>query len=146
VIVTPIEILMVEDNQGDVVLAGEALRGAKVANRIHVARNGAEAFEFLYRCGRHPDAPRPDLILLDLNLPGTDGRQVLAKIKADPGLQSIPVVVLSGSRAEQDVARAYLLHANCYIVKPVDFAGLLEVVRSINDFWLSVVKLPPNEA
>ncbi len=141
---TSIEILMVEDNEGDVILATEALSGAKIANRLSVVQNGAEALEFLYRRGKYSDAPRPDLILLDLNLPGTDGREVLAKIKADSQLQAIPVVVLTSSRAEQDVARAYALHANCYIVKPVDFAGLLEIVQSIEQFWLSVVTLPSN--
>jgi CheY-like chemotaxis protein len=140
----PIEILMVEDNEGDVFLTTEALKSAKIANSVHVVRDGVEALEFLRRQGKFAAAPRPDLILLDLNLPGKDGRQVLSEIKPDPELRAIPVVVLTSSSAEQDVVKSYDLHANCYIVKPVDFAGLMEVVRSIGSFWLVVATLPPD--
>ena len=139
----PIEILLVEDNPGDVRLAVEALRDAKVANRLHVAEDGVEAMSFLRREGRYADVPRPDLILLDLNLPRRDGREVLAEIKQDVDLKRIPVVVLTSSAAEQDVVQAYNLYANCYITKPVDLDQFLEVVKSIEDFWLMVVKLPP---
>ena len=139
---TPIEILMVEDNDGDVFLTMEALKEAKVANQVHVVHDGVEALEFLRRQGKYAAAPRPDLILLDLNLPRKDGREVLAEIKPDPALRTIPVVVLTSSSAEQDVTKSYDLSANCYIVKPVDFHGLMEVVKSIEDFWLTVVRLP----
>jgi two-component system, chemotaxis family, response regulator Rcp1 len=139
----PIQILMVEDNDGDVFLTIEALKEAKVANSVHVVHDGVEALEFLRRQGKYATAPRPDLILLDLNLPRKDGREVLAEIKPDPELRVIPVVVLTGSNADADVARSYDLHANCYIVKPVDLAGLMDVVKSIEDFWLAVVRLPP---
>ena len=140
----PIEILMVEDNDGDVFLTTEALKSAKIANSVHVVRDGVEALEFLRRQGKFAAAPRPDLILLDLNLPRKDGRQVLSEIKLDPDFRAIPIVVLTSSSAEQDVVKSYDLHANCYIVKPVDFAGLMEVVRSIGSFWLVVATLPPN--
>jgi CheY-like chemotaxis protein len=140
----PIHILMVEDNEGDVLLAKEALKRAKVANTVTVVCDGVEALAYLKKQGKHADAPRPDLILLDLNLPRVDGRQVLAEIKPDPDLRQIPVVVLTSSAAEQDIARAYDLHANCYVVKPVDFDSLLQVVKSIESFWFAVVKLPPN--
>jgi CheY-like chemotaxis protein len=140
----PIEILMVEDNDGDVFLTMEALKSAKIANSVHVMHDGVEALEYLRRQGKYATAPRPDLILLDLNLPGKDGREVLAEIKPDPELRAIPVVVLTSSSAEQDVVKSYDLHANCYIVKPVDFSGLMEVVRSIGSFWLVVATLPPN--
>jgi CheY-like chemotaxis protein len=140
----PIEILMVEDNEGDVFMTTQALRSAKVANNLSVVRDGVEAMDFLQRRGAFAAAPRPDLVLLDLNLPRRDGRQVLAEMKADPLLRSIPVVILTGSKAEDDVARMYDLHANCYIVKPVDFDGLLNIVQSIEGFWLSVVRLPHN--
>jgi two-component system, chemotaxis family, response regulator Rcp1 len=141
---TPIHILMIEDNEGDVFLTMEALKTAKVTNCVHVAHDGVEAVEYLRRQGKHAAAQRPDLILLDLNLPRKDGREVLAEIKPDPELCMIPVVVLTSSSAEQDVVKSYGLHANCYIVKPVDFHGLLEVVKSIEHFWLTVVRLPPN--
>lgn len=143
--VMPICILMVEDNEGDVLLTTEALKEAKVVTDLHVVRDGVEAIEFLYRKGQYSAAPRPDLILLDLNLPRRDGRQVLAEIKTDPGLRHIPVVVLTSSSAEQDIVKAYDLHANCYIVKPVDLSSLIEVVKSIESFWLTVVKLPLSE-
>lgn len=139
---TPIQILMVEDNEPDIRLATEALKEAKIANSVHVVEDGVEALEYLRRQGKHEAARRPDLILLDLNLPRKDGRQVLAEIKADPDLGRIPVVVLTSSSAEQDVLKSYDLHANSYIVKPVDFAGLMDVVKSIEQFWVTVVRLP----
>lgn len=142
---SPIEILLVEDSPGDVRLTMEALKEAKVANRLHVARDGVDAMAFLRRQGAHAAAPRPDVILLDLNLPRKDGREVLEEVKQDPDLRCIPVVVLTTSRAEEDVAQAYNLAANCYITKPVDFDQFLQVIRSIEDFWLTVVRLPPNE-
>jgi len=137
-----IELLLVEDSEPDVRLTKEALKEAKVWNNLWVVEDGVEAMEFLRRQGRHTDAPRPDLILLDLNLPRKDGRQVLQEIKADPSLRRIPVVILTTSRDEADVLRAYDLHANCYITKPVDFNRFMEVVKSIEDFWLTVVRLP----
>ena len=140
----PIEILLVEDNEADVRLTQEALTDAKVRNRMSVATDGDEALMFLRRLGRHADAPRPDLILLDLNLPRKNGREVLAEIKQDSDLKRIPVVVLTTSRAEEDVIRSYDLHANCYITKPVDLDQFLSVVRSIEHFWLTIVTLPPN--
>lgn len=140
---SPIEILLVEDNPGDVRLTIEALKEGKVRNRLSVARDGVEALAFLRRQGAYADAARPDLILLDLNLPRKDGREVLAEIKVDPNLRRIPVVVLTTSKAEEDVLRTYDLHANCYIAKPVDLEQFISVVRSIDDFWLSVVRLPP---
>jgi CheY-like chemotaxis protein len=140
----PVEILLVEDSPGDVRLTQEALKEAKVLNNLTVATDGVIALEILRRQGPHATAPRPDLILLDLNLPRKDGREVLKEIKADPLLRSIPVVVLTTSRAEEDVIRAYDLHANCYISKPVDFKQFVSVVQSIENFWLAVVKLPGN--
>ena len=139
---SPIEILLVEDSLADVRLTEEAFRDAKVLNHMSVVTDGDEATQFLRREGPHAEAPRPDLILLDLNLPRKDGREVLKEIKDDPNLRRIPVVVLTTSRAEEDVLRAYNLHANCYITKPVDFTQFISVVRSIEGFWLSVVKLP----
>ena len=138
----PIEILLVEDNPGDVRLAIEALRESKVRNNLHVVRDGVEALAFLCQEDPYTDAPRPDLILLDLNLPRKDGREVLADIKADPRLHTIPVVILTTSRAEQDVLRSYELQANCYITKPVDLDQFITVVKSIEDFWLTIVTLP----
>ena len=140
--VRPIELLLVEDSEPDVRLTKEALREAKVRNRLSVVEDGVEALAFLHREGRYADASRPDLILLDLNLPRMDGRQVLDKIKNDTSLKSIPVVILTTSKSEEDVLRAYKLHANCYITKPVDFNRFMEVVQSIEDFWLTVVTLP----
>ncbi len=137
-----IELLLVEDSEPDVRLTKEALKEAKVWNNLWVVEDGVEAMEFLRREGSYADAPRPDLILLDLNLPRKDGRQVLQEIKADPSLRRIPVVILTTSRDEADVLRAYDLHANCYITKPVDFNRFMEVVKSIEDFWLTVVRLP----
>ena len=142
----PIEILLIEDNPGDVDLAKEALQDAKVRNRLHVVDDGAKAVDFLYKRGVYADVPRPDIILLDLNLPKKDGRQVLAEIKTDPQLAEIPVVILTTSQAEEDIVRSYQLHANCYITKPVDFKQFMHVVRSIEEFWLTVVKLPTRKS
>lgn len=139
-----IEILMVEDNPGDVRLTREALMGAKVWNQVHVVEDGVAALDYLYRRPPYERAVRPDLILLDLNLPRMDGREVLAVIKTDPSLKLIPVVVLTTSQAEEDVLRAYNLNANCYVTKPVDLHQFNRIVQSIEDFWLSVVTLPPN--
>jgi chemotaxis family two-component system response regulator Rcp1 len=139
----PIEILLVEDNPGDVRLTIEALKEGKVHNRLSVAKDGVDALAFLRREGAYANAARPDLILLDLNLPRKDGREVLAEIKEDPMLRRIPVVVLTTSKAEEDILRTYDLHANCYITKPVDLEQFISGVKSIDDFWLSVVRLPP---
>ena len=139
----PIEILLVEDNPGDVRLTVEALKDGKVSNRLSVVGDGVEAMAFLRREGRFANAPRPHLILLDLNLPKKDGREVLAEVKQDPNLKRIPVVVLTTSQAEQDILRSYELHANAYITKPVDFEHFMGVVKSVEDFWLTIVKLPP---
>lgn len=141
----PIEILLVEDNPGDVRLTIEALKEGKVANEINVAADGVEALAFLRREGKYENAPKPDLILLDLNLPKKNGREVLAEIKMDARLKCIPVVVLTSSQAEKDIVVTYNLHANCYITKPVDFDQFIKVVKSIENFWFKVVKLPPNE-
>lgn len=140
---TPIVILMVEDNPGDARLTQEALKESKFVNKLHHVMDGVEAIDFLRRKGRFGDAPRPDLILLDLNLPRKDGREVLAEIKADDDLKSIPVVVLTTSEAEQDIIQSYKLHANCYVNKPVDLDKFIEIVRVMQDFWLSIVRLPP---
>jgi two-component system, chemotaxis family, response regulator Rcp1 len=137
-----IEILLVEDSPGDADLAREALEGTKVRNRLHVARDGEEAMAFLHRKPPFLDAPRPGLILLDLNLPKKDGRQVLAEIKDDPELKRIPVVILTTSKDEEDVLKTYNLHANCFITKPIDLSQFLKVVRSIEEFWLTIVRLP----
>jgi chemotaxis family two-component system response regulator Rcp1 len=141
----PIEILLVEDNPGDVRLTIEALKEGKVANQINVAVDGIDAMAFLRREGKYENAPKPDLILLDLNLPKKNGREVLAEIKVDPHLKYIPVVILTSSQAEKDIVMTYNLHANCYIKKPVDFDQFINVVKSIEDFWFNVVKLPPKE-
>ena len=138
-----IEILLVEDSPSDTDLTLEALKDFKVRNHVSVVEDGVLAMQFLRREGPYAQAPRPDLIMLDLNLPRKDGREVLAELKADGNLKTIPVVVLTTSRAEQDILRAYQLNANCYITKPVDFNQFLEVVRSIESFWLFVVTLPP---
>jgi CheY-like chemotaxis protein len=137
-----IEVLLVEDSPGDVRLTREAFKDAKVHINLHVAADGAKAMAFLKREGEYATAPRPDLILLDLNLPKKDGREVLAEIKEDPTLKTIPVVVLTTSSSEADILRSYQLHANCYITKPVGLEGFLTVVKSIDGFWLSVVRLP----
>ena len=140
----PIEILMVEDNRGDVRLTQEALKEGKVRNNLHVARDGVEALSFLHKEGKHAQVPRPDLILLDLNLPKKDGRAVLEEIKEDSDLRRIPVVVLTISKAEEDILKSYNLHANCYVTKPVELEQFMTVVRSVEDFWLTIVRLPPN--
>jgi len=141
--VRPIEILLVEDNPGDVRLAREALKEAKLLNRLFAVSDGEEALAFLRREGRYAGAVRPDLIFLDLNLPKKDGREVLAEIKSDPDLRRIPVVVLTSSGAEEDILKTYNLHANCYVSKPVDLERFITVVKSIEDFWVSIVRLPP---
>ncbi len=138
-----IEILLVEDNPGDVRLTREALKDGKVLNKLSVVEDGAEAMAFLRREGKYTDAPRPDLILLDLNLPKKDGRQVLAEIKVDQNLKRIPVVILTTSKSEEDILKTYDQHANCYITKPVDLEQFLTVVKSVQHFWLGVVELPP---
>jgi CheY-like chemotaxis protein len=140
----PIEVLLVEDDPGDVLLIREAFEDNKVANRLHVVADGVEALEFMRQSGEHAEAPRPDLVLLDLNLPRKDGREVLAEVKNDDELRSIPVVVLTTSQAEEDVLRSYDLHANAYVTKPVDFDRFIGVVRQIDQFFVSVVKLPNN--
>jgi two-component system, chemotaxis family, response regulator Rcp1 len=137
-----IRILLVEDNPGDVRLTQEALRGAKVANDLQVVGDGEAAIEYLRRRGRYVDAPRPDIVLLDLNLPRLDGREVLMDIKSDPDLAKIPIIILTSSTAERDIHSAYELHANCYISKPVDFTEFIEAVRSLEGFWLRIVRLP----
>jgi chemotaxis family two-component system response regulator Rcp1 len=136
------EVLLVEDNPGDVRLTREALKDAKVHINLHVASDGVEALAFLKREGEYAEVPRPDMILLDLNLPRKDGRQVLEEIKATPALMTIPIVILTTSESEEDILRSYRLHANCYISKPVDLDGFLTVVKSIDNFWLTIVKLP----
>jgi len=140
-----VEILLVEDNPGDVRLTQEGLKEGTVLNHLHVARDGEEALAFLRREGNHAQAPRPDLILLDLNMPKKDGRELLAEIKADRNLRRIPVVILTTSDAAQDVLKTYDLYANCYVAKPADLGQFMTVVKSIHDFWLTVVKLPPRE-
>jgi two-component system, chemotaxis family, response regulator Rcp1 len=138
-----IEILLVEDNPADVRLTQEALRESKLSNRLHAVGDGEQALRFLRREGEHAESPRPDLVLLDLNLPRLSGREVLAMVKADPDLRRIPVIVLTTSEAEEDIVRSYDLHANAYVRKPVDFHQFTDVVRLIEDFWFTVVKLPP---
>jgi CheY-like chemotaxis protein len=139
---SPITVLLVEDDPGDVLMTREALNEAKVLHELHVTENGEAALDFLHRQGPYGDAPRPDLIFLDLNLPRIDGREVLARLKADPELRSIPVVVLTTSDAEEDVLRSYDLHANAYVTKPVDFTGFLAAVRQVDDFFVAVARLP----
>ena len=138
----PIEILLVKDNPADVRMTVEILKETKVRNTLTVAADGIEALELLHRTGKYLQAVRPDLILLDLNLPKKDGTQVLAEIKADPDLRRIPVVILTSSRAEEDIIKSYNLYANCYVTKPVDLEQFVKVVKSIEDFWLTIVKLP----
>ncbi len=140
--VDPIEILLVEDDPGDVLMTTEALADSKIANRLHVVNNGEEALAFLRQEGQYEGSPRPDLVLLDLNLPRMDGREVLEIVKNDPALRRIPIVVLTTSDAEEDVVRSYDLHANAYVTKPVDFEQFVSVVRQIDDFYITVVKLP----
>ena len=138
----PVDMLLVEDNPGDARLAKEALKDAKVHNNLYWVQDGVEAIAFLRREDNYSEVPRPDVILLDLNLPKKDGREVLADIKADEDLRSIPVVILTVSGAEEDILKTYDLHANCYIQKPLDLEQFVEVVKSIRDFWLTIVKLP----
>jgi CheY-like chemotaxis protein len=138
-----IEILLVEDSAGDVRLVKEALKENKFLNNLYVARDGVEAMKFLHQEGEYADAVRPDLILLDLNLPKKDGREVLAEVKGDEDLKRIPVVIMTVSEAEEDILKTYNLHANCYITKPIDLDQFIKVVRSVESFWLTIVKLPP---
>ena len=140
--VRPIQILLVEDSPTDAFLTQEAFDRSKVLNKMHVVGNGADAIAFLRRQGPYAQSPRPDLILLDLNLPRKNGREVLQEIKSDDDLKTIPVVILTASKEEEDIVRSYKLHANCYITKPVEFQRLSEVVQSIREFWFSVVTLP----
>jgi chemotaxis family two-component system response regulator Rcp1 len=142
----PIDILLVEDSVTDVMLAEEALEMSKVSNQLHVVKDGVEAMAFLRREGQYAESPRPDLVLLDLNMPRKDGREVLAEVKADASLRQIPIVVLTTSQAEQDVLKAYGLHANCYISKPVDFDQFVAAIQAIEQFWLTVVILPTTNA
>jgi CheY-like chemotaxis protein len=138
-----IEILLVEDNPGDVDLAREALATGKVRNTLQVVGDGIAAMDYLRHQGKYAKAPRPDLILLDLNMPKKDGREVLAEVKADPDLKRIPVVILTTSKAEEDILKTYNPHANCFITKPIDLHQFIKVVQAIEDFWLTIVKLPP---
>jgi CheY-like chemotaxis protein len=137
-----VDVLLVEDDPGDVLMTREAFADFKVHNKLHVVNNGVDALAFMRREGEYADAPRPDLVLLDLNLPKRDGREVLAAVKADPELRTIPIVVLTTSEAEEDVVRSYSLHANAYVTKPVDFDRFIDVVRQIDDFFVSIVRLP----
>jgi two-component system, chemotaxis family, response regulator Rcp1 len=141
--VQPIEILLVEDNPADVRLTREALQEEKIYTNLQVVSDGVEAIAFLRKEGQYAKMPRPDLILLDLNLPKKDGREVLKEIKNDPHLKAIPVVVLTVSKSEEDILKSYNLHANCYITKPVDLKQFMKVAKSVQDFWLTIVKLPP---
>lgn len=143
--VRPIDILLIEDSPSDVRLTREALKEAKVLNTLHVVQDGVAALEFLRKQGKYADSPEPHLILLDLNLPKKDGREVLAEIKEDKNLKRIPVVVLTTSRAEEDIVRSYNLYANAYVTKPVDLKQFLEVIRTIEEFWLAVVTLPRSQ-
>ena len=138
-----IEILLVEDNEGDARLAKEAMRDSKIRNTIHHVIDGVEAMDYLRKKGKYAGAPRPDIVLLDLNLPRKDGREVLAEIKEDDDLKRIPVVILTVSKSEEDILKTYNWHANCYISKPIDLTEFLKVVKSIEEFWLTVVRLPP---
>jgi CheY-like chemotaxis protein len=138
----PVEVLLVEDDPGDELMTREAFEDNKIGNRLHVARDGEEALDFLYRRGKHAGAPRVDLVLLDLNLPKYDGRQVLEKIRSDPELTHLPVVILTTSSSEEDILRSYKLHANAFVTKPVDVNQFIAAVRQIDDFFLSVVRLP----
>lgn len=139
-------ILLVEDNPGDVRLVCEALAEGNVLNNLCIVSDGVEAIDFLHRRGKYAEAPRPDIILLDLNLPRKDGREVLAEIKENPALRQIPVIVMTTSAADPDILRAYSLHANCFITKPVELDQFLRVVKGVQEFWLKIVKLPPREA
>ncbi len=138
----PVEILLVEDNPGDIRLAQEGLREAKILNNLHVVKDGDEAVAFLHREGPYKNAPRPNIILLDLNLPKKNGREVLQEIKQNPALRQIPVVILTSSKAEEDIAKSYDLHANCYVCKPLDLDRFLQIIKAFEAFWLTVVELP----
>ncbi len=138
----PIEILLIEDSRGDIGLIEEVFEEAKIRNNLYVAEDGEEAIQFLNKKDQYADVPRPDIILLDLNLPKKDGREVLEEVKRDETLRNIPIVVLTTSKAEEDILKSYNLHANAYITKPVDFEQFIKVIKSIEDFWLEVVKLP----
>jgi two-component system, chemotaxis family, response regulator Rcp1 len=142
--IQPIVILLVEDNPGDARLTQEALKDSKVKNNLHIVNDGVEAMDFLYRRGNFTDVPRPDIILLDLNLPRMDGREVLHAVKADEILRRIPIVIMTTSNDEHDILKAYDLYANCYITKPVDFVRFIEIVKSIENFWFTIVRLPPD--
>lgn len=139
----PVEILLVEDNPGDVRLTQEALKESKINNNLCIVTDGEEALQYLRKLGPHGKASRPDLVLLDLNLPKKDGREVLREIKTDTDLRRIPVVILTTSKAEEDILKSYESHANCYITKPVDFSQFMQVVKQIENFWFTIVKLPP---
>ena len=137
-----VEILLIEDNPGDARLTQEALKDGKVRNSLHIVYDGEEATDFLFKRNQYKNAPRPDLIILDLNLPKKNGQEVLAEIKADDNLRSIPVIILTISKGEEDIIRSYNLHANCFLIKPIDLNQFFEVIKSIEDFWLTLVKLP----
>ena len=143
--IKPVEVLLVEDNPGDIRLTKEAMKEAKIINNLNVVEDGVEALAYLRKKGKFKDVNRPDLILLDLNLPKKNGREVLAEIKQDINLKQIPVVILTVSKAEEDVIKTYELHANCFITKPVDMDQFIKVVKSLENFWFSIVKLPPNK-
>jgi CheY-like chemotaxis protein len=138
-----VDVLLVEDDPGDVLMTREAFEHHKIRNQLHVVNDGEQAMQFLRRTGEYADAPRPGLILLDLNLPRRDGLEVLAELKADPGLRVIPVVILTTSQADEDILRSYALHANAYVSKPVDFERFMDVIRQIDNFFVEVIQLPP---
>ena len=142
-IIAPIDILIIEDNEGDARLIKEVLSDGKIANLLHNVKDGVQAMEFLRKKGAYANVVKPDLIILDLNLPKKDGREVLSEIKNDPELKKIPVVIMTTSQAEEDILKSYNLHANCYITKPIDLNQFIKVVKSIEEFWFSIVKLPP---
>jgi two-component system, chemotaxis family, response regulator Rcp1 len=142
--VVPIDILLVEDSPSDVLLTREALRDARIANDLSVARDGEEAMEYLRQEGEHAGKPRPDIVILDLNLPRMDGREVLREIKGDDSLRRIPVIILTTSSSDRDIGECYDSHANCFLTKPIDFEEFIDVVRSMEHFWISVVRLPPS--
>jgi CheY-like chemotaxis protein len=142
--VVPIDILLVEDSPSDVLLTREALRDARIANDLSVARNGEEALDYLRQEGEHVGKPRPDIVILDLNLPRMDGREVLREIKGDDSLKRIPVIILTTSSSDRDIGECYDSYANCFLTKPIDFEEFIDVVRSMEHFWISVVRLPPS--
>lgn len=141
----PVDILIVEDNEGDARLIKEVLNDSKILTNLHLVSDGVQAMDFLHKKGEYSNVPLPDLIILDLNLPKKDGREVLAEIKADKNLKRIPVVIMTISQAEEDILKSYSLHANCFVTKPIDLNQFIKVVHSIEDFWFSIVKLPPKE-